>query len=168
MAALSRRRPPPLLMYAQRPARKPPGRSGVQRDIRSAARFVLEEARRRRKPCAPARFGSARSSSRRARPGAGTARGAASTLALRVEHVGGQDEVERAARDERVAVLGPVTCATSPSTSLIASTCAANATASVAPSVASTCAPARAATTLGSASPQPSSSTFVPGAGGSS
>ena len=58
--------------------------------------------------------------------------------------------------------------ATSPSTSLSASTCAANATASVAPSVASTRAPARAATTLGSASPQPSSITRVPGAGGSS
>ena len=60
------------------------------------------------------------------------------------------------------------TTATSPSTSLRASTWAAKATASVAPSVASTSAPARAAITLGSASPQPSSSTVVPAGGGSS
>ena len=40
--------------------------------------------------------------------------------------------------------------------------------ASVAPSVAKTSAPARAATMLGAASPQPSSSTRLPGLGGSS
>ena len=57
--------------------------------------------------------------------------------------------------------------ATSPTTSVSAMPCAANATASVIPSVASTDAPARAATMLGSARPQPSSSTRVPGAGGS-
>ena len=136
MATLSRRRPPPLLCMPSRPRRQTARVCSETSGPGSVATSnVGQEALR----AGAVRVGDPQLAAGRDQAREQLQRGV--DVGLRVEHVGGQDEVERAARDQRVAVLGQSTCATSPSTSLSASTCAANATASVAPSVASTCAP---------------------------
>ena len=82
---------------------------------------------------------------------------------LLVEHVGGEDEVERAERDEAFGLAPVARSRRSPSTPLRAAFRSRSAIASLDQSVATTSAPSRAATRDGRPSPQPSSSTRVRG-----
>ena len=160
--------PPPLLYMPSGPRRLTvSGRQRVQRDVRSALARQFELARAVPEspahPCDSGRPGSARRWARRA--GKRRESGVRRSRACRGRRRPGRGPTGRARRAASPC-SAQSTWATSPSTSLMASTWAAKATASVGRRWRAPRAPARAATTLGSARPQPSSSTFVPGAGG--
>ena len=159
------RRPPPLLIYAQRLAPSNRSRCAARRRVPGLGSNIARDAARNR--ARPARFGSARSSAPPGVTSRGNRRQRGLDIGPRVEDVGGQDEVERSALDQRVAVLGPVDVGDL-ALDLVDAPARGRRTRRRRSRRRwrARCAPARAATTLGSASPQPSSSTFVPGAGG--